>query len=167
MSLSFGLTLQLLQPNALRQRKSLQTLAASHTHFQVFQNFTFHPLSRSCSSHPRDFTGLALSNTAPIKIDEDPVFKDRDGVAGMKSAVSPPRPGKAVVGATGDRDIGAGLLRQPSCCSDFRLPIMFAERRRRSPERRGVREAEGSYKHAPPPQGLKLPPPPELQEPEL
>ncbi len=48
--------------------------------------------------------------------------------------------------------------------------LIAADWRRRSPERGGRgggREAEGSYSHAPPPPGMKLPPPPELQDPEL
>ncbi len=54
-------------------------------------------------------------------------------------------------------------------CRDF-TELSAADWRRRSPERGGRgggREAEGSYTHAPPPPGLKLPPPPELQDPEL
>jgi hypothetical protein len=147
------------------------------------------PLSTASAVRILDLSpsGLALANTRPMSIDEEASRGDGAGIAGLRSAASPERARQgrspSPHRSSGDRDGrnsggrdargGRGQGYRDSDAGWFMRKVLdlglisltcSADWRRPGQDRR---EAEGSYTHAPPPPGLKMPPAPELQDPEL
>ena len=155
---------------------------------QAFPGFRPPTFNHFCRVHVAlTPSGLALANTRPISIDEEASRGDGAGIAGLRSAASPerarqgrsPSPHRSGGGrdgrggegrdtrggrGQGHRDSDAGWF-MPKLLDLGRISLTSSADWRRPGQDR--REAEGSYTHAPPPPGLKMPPPPELQDPEL